>query len=53
MIINTQKSDVVAAQRMVWGDAEELCANDCGRDAAPYSCYCEPCEEELEMEGSQ
>lgn len=41
---NQQRTDLIAARRRVWGDAVEMCNNDCGREAAPFSCYCDECE---------
>lgn len=43
--MNKQRSDLIAAQRRVWGDCVQLCAS-CDREAKPFSCYCEACEEE-------
>lgn len=42
-----QRSELIAAQRRVWGDAVQLCAM-CDKDAAPYSCYCDECEAKIE-----
>jgi len=43
-----QRSDLIAAQRRVHGDAMQLC--ECGRDAEPFSCYCQDCEDRMAAE---
>jgi len=47
--MHQQKSDIIQAERKVWGNAQQLCAGkDCEQPAEQFSCYCRKCEEEME-----